>query len=302
MPIPKNFLFAICLCVVLPPAWSQARAHASAAPFVLKDTEVIPIPAPYLGREYEIYVSLPRDYGNTNKRYPAMYVTDANYAFPLIRAIAARVSDHGVGLQDFILIGLSYAKGEKGSDSRNRDYTPSDGYAKNTRDADQRAAVYGQAGAYLHFVAQQVLPLVQSRYRIDANKRIYVGHSYGALFGLHVLFHQPTLFSHYILGSPSLWYDRHYVFDMERRYAAQQKALPAKVRFFIGGFETVKPGSARYNKQKDMVSDLKRFTAQLQRRGYQGLDVQSTVLHDEDHATVFPPLVTRGLMWALPAH
>lgn len=149
------------------------------------------------------------------RRYPVLYVTDADYAFPLIRAIANRVDRHGVGLQDFILIGLSYAKGENGAVSRNRDYTPG---GAGVRPSPERASgEYGQAAAYLQFLRDEALPVLERRYRIDPAKRIFVGHSYGALLGLHVLFTQPGLFSHYILGSPSLWFDRHQAFVTERR-------------------------------------------------------------------------------------
>lgn len=49
-----------------------------------------------------------------------------------------------------------------------------------------------------------------------------------------------------------------------------------------------------------MVGDLARFNAQIRQRNYRGLDWVSKVLPGEDHATVFPLLITRGLMWALP--
>lgn len=143
--------------------------------------------------------------------------------------------------------------------------------------------------------------MLEAKYRIDPNRRIYVGHSYGSLLGLEALFNQPKLFSHYILGSPSLWYDKPQVFDMERRYAVQHGDLPAKIQFFIGGYETVKAGNSRYNKSHNMVADLDQFVTQMRSHRYQGLDLKSTVLNDEDHATVFPALITRGLMWALPA-
>jgi hypothetical protein len=103
-------------------------------------------------------VSLPSDYAKSTKRYPVVYVTDAPYAFPITRAIAGRVDRHGVGLESFILVGLSYAKGESGVTSRNRDYTPTD------RARDRRATehVYGQSAAYLSFLEKEVLPLVDS--------------------------------------------------------------------------------------------------------------------------------------------
>lgn len=103
---------------------ATAAVAAVPAPYVLGNTEVVAISASRLSREYEIYVSLPIEYAKPTKRYPVVYVTDASYAFPLARAIAGRIDQHGVGLGKFILVGLSYAKGESGAASRNRDYTP----------------------------------------------------------------------------------------------------------------------------------------------------------------------------------
>ncbi|WP_245794147.1 alpha/beta hydrolase [Chitinimonas taiwanensis] len=274
-------------------AEAQDLASSGAPAYVLKGTEVVSTPSLRLGRDYEAIVSLPADYAQSTRRYPVLYVTDADYAFPLIRAIANRVDRHGVGLQDFILIGLSYAKGENGAVSRNRDYTP--GGAGVRPSPEQASGEYGQAAAYLQFLREEALPVLERRYRIDPSRRIFVGHSYGALLGLHVLFTQPSLFSHYILGSPSLWFDQHQTFATERRYAAQHKTLAARVRVFIGAEETVKQGRGR-----DMVGDLARFSAQIRQRNYLGLDWASSVLPGEDHATVFPLLITRGLMWALP--
>ncbi|MDQ3618407.1 MAG: hypothetical protein M3374_06825 [Pseudomonadota bacterium] len=45
---------------------------------------------------------------------------------------------------------------------------------------------------------------------------------------------------------------------------------------------------------------MQRFEAQLKSRGYPNLRVQSTVIDDEDHLTVYPAAITRGLTWALP--
>ena len=69
-----------------------------------------------------------------------------------------------------------------------------------------------------------------------------------------------------------------------------------------GAFEAVQPGSdnPRYAKETDMVKDMQRFEQQLKGRGYPGLSIRSEVIKDEDHLTVFPALITRGLLWALP--
>jgi len=269
-------------------------AHAtSATPYVLENTEVIATPAPQLNRTYEIYVSLPANYATSTKRYPVVYVTDAPYAFPLIRAIAGRVDRHGVGLEAFILVGLSYAKGESGVTSRNRDYTPTDRAKKGSTDN----GVYGQSAAYLDFIGKEVLPLVDSRYRTDPNRRIFVGHSYGSLLGLKALLDRPGMFSHYNLGSPSLWFSRGHAFDALNLYARTHRDLVAKVRLYVGGME--QPTSTRPD-DENMVALMNRYAAELRAQRWRGLDVKATVLEGEDHATVFPRLVTQGLMWALP--
>jgi predicted alpha/beta superfamily hydrolase len=262
-------------------------------PYTLENTEVVATPAPRLKRDYEIYVSLPADYATSTQRYPVVYVTDAPYAFPLMRAIAGRVDRHGVGLEAFILVGLSYAKGESGVVSRNRDYTPTE------RLSDRRPGdgVYGQSAAYLDFLAQDVLPLVDRRYRTDPARRVFVGHSYGGLLGVQAMLDKPGLFSHVILGSPSLWFDDEYPFKALRQRAPGQPPISAKVRFYVGGLE--QPSRAHPD-HEDMVGQTNRYVAALRKQQPAGLDVKATVLDGEDHATVFPRLITQGLVWALP--
>ncbi|WP_269531747.1 alpha/beta hydrolase [Chitinimonas sp. BJYL2] len=273
---------------------APATLAAQADPYILSNTEVIAIPASKLGRDYEVYVSLPAAYKPQGKRYAVLYVPDANYGFPVVRAIADRINRHGVGLEDFILVGLSYAKGDNPADSRRRDYTPT----KGQRGSQPVPGQAGESAAYLQYLKTEVFPLIEKRYAADPARRLFIGHSYGGLLGLQALFTEPTLFSHYILGSASLWFDNRYFFAAEQQYANAHKRLPAKVRMYIGSYET--PGKGpRYNKDTDMVGDQRDFVRQIQSHRYQGLDLQATVLQDEDHATLFPAMLSRGLMWAL---
>jgi predicted alpha/beta superfamily hydrolase len=282
-----------CTCLGVCAAQVAVATPAAPPPYTLDHTEVIAIPAARLERAYEIYVSLPADYAKTARRYPVVYVTDAPYAFPLVRAIAGRVNRHGAGLEDFILVGLGYAQGDSGIVSRNRDYTPTE----RRRDLDKPEGVYGQGGSYLEFLGQDVLPLVDARYRTDPRRRVYVGHSYGSLLGLQALLERPGLFSHHILGSPSLWFDQGQPFDALQRYARTHTGLAAQVRFYVGGLE--RP-SRTHPDDQDMVAQLQRYMAALRAQRWRALDVQASVLDGEDHATVFPRLVTQGLLWALP--
>ncbi|HUH23126.1 MAG TPA: alpha/beta hydrolase, partial [Brevundimonas sp.] len=90
-------------------------SSAEGAPYVLTGTQVWSVPDPVSGRDYEVFVSLPASYeAEPNRRYPVLYVTDADYAFPIIRQIARRVNLDGPVIEEFILVGLSYARGDGG--------------------------------------------------------------------------------------------------------------------------------------------------------------------------------------------
>lgn len=272
-------------------------------PYVLEGTEVREIRAKSLHRDYQLFVSLPRGYAESTRRYPVLFVTDASYAFPLIRSIARRIRNGGEDMEDFILVGLSYAKGETPEYSRRRDYTPT---ANGDRDAvsDMLSVppVYGEADGYRKFIAEEVFPMVAQNYRADMKRAIYAGHSFGGLFGLHVLFTDPSMFEKYIIGSPSLWFDRRVAFATERSYAKAHSDLPAKVFMAVASYETLNFSSdnPRYNKTVDMVRDLQAMEHVLQSRGYKSLEMQTLIIPDEDHLTVFPAVITRGLKWALP--
>ena len=290
----------LCLAGAVAAPTAMAQDASAAPPYVLADTEVLDVHASTLRRDYQLYVALPESYKNTegaNRRYPVIFVVDANYGFPVVRAIADRLHKHA-HLEEAIVVGLSYAKGDSPTTSRRRDYTPTvprtGGY---TSDMPGRQVAFGEADAYGRFIAEQVFPLVAARYRADMHRKIFVGHSYGSLLGVQLLFSRPRAFEHYILGSPSLWYDGGILFERERAYAAGHADMPASVYFGIGARETLAPGKKRSRSEDDadMVADLRDFDAALKSHRYPGLKARLAVFADEDHASVFPLVLTHGL-------
>jgi predicted alpha/beta superfamily hydrolase len=219
-----------------------------------------------------------------------------------VRSIARRLADHGHGLEEFFLVGLGYAKGDTPEYSRRRDYTPTaNGDKDATSDMPGKPPVYGQAEAYRRFIANEVFPFLARNYRLDMTRKIYAGGSYGGLLGAQILLSAPDMFEAYILISPSLWFDRKLTLTTEKEYAANHRDLPAKVFLAVGAFETIHPGSPdlRYNHSIDLVRDTLALQTQLKSRRYPGLTVQSEILPEENHLTVYPAAITRGLLWAL---
>ncbi|QNA90915.1 alpha/beta hydrolase [Massilia sp. Dwa41.01b] len=284
-------------------AASAPPAPAAPRPYVLENTEVRDVRAPALKRDYQVFVALPDSYRDTTRRYPVVFVTDANYAFPIVRGIAQRLTKHA-GMEETIVVGLSYAQGDTGVYSRRRDYTPSVPRKHDYRsDMPGRPVALGEAAAYARFLKDQVLPLVAKHYRADMGRKFFVGHSYGSLLGLQILLTEPRTFEHYILGSPSLWYDGGVMFDRENVYSERHRDLPASVFFGIGGLERLAPGKkrSRAEEEADMVADLQDLHGTLKSHRYPGLRMQMKVFADEDHASVFPLVVTHGLRSVLPS-
>lgn len=311
-PLYPMRLCRSCLLAALMLALSSAfaaplavpAAADPALPYVLKDTEVRTLHAEHLARDYELFIGLPPSYGSGQRRYPVVFVTDAPYAFPLTRAIAARVTGHSKEMPEFILVGLGYAKGDTGEFSRRRDYTPSaHGDRDATSDMPGRAVIYGGAEGYRRFVAEEVFPFIASHYRADMGHKVFAGHSYGSLFGAWVMLTAPEMFDGYVLGSPSLWFDDYLLMAREHAFADTHRDLRARVYLGAGEYEALspkdRPHDARYNTDQDMVADTQAFARALAAHHYPGLKVRSDVIAGEDHLTVAPVLITRGLLWTL---
>lgn len=267
-------------------------------PYEVPGSEVFDLADGRRAIPYQLFVSLPPSYGTQpDRRYPVVFVTDADYGFPMLRLIGRRMNGEGPRIEEFILIGLSYAKGEDGVVSRRRDYTPT---AKGPSTAPPDAH-HGEALQYRDFLRDTVLPYVDSKWRTQPGRRVYVGHSYGGLLGAQILLTQPKMFSGYVLGSPSLWFDKRHLLREAPALLAKQKALDAKVYMYVGEFEQLRPGVARYQQEVDMVGDNRAFADMLRARQFSGLKLQSVVLPDEDHLSVAPRGFTKGLLYLLPA-
>lgn len=294
-------LIAGALLAALAPALAQEPPTPNR--YELPSTSVHRIDAQALGRAYDVVVWLPPSYASSpERRYPVLFTTDMPQSLPLLIGLHRRLRASERGLEDAIIVGLGYATGDTGEYSRRRDYTPTPhGDIDAVSDMPGRKVAYGEAEGYRLHLRDEVFPFLEGRYRIDPARRIYAGHSYGGLFGTHVLLTEPAMFQKYILISPSLWYGRRLMIARERGYATRHKDLPAQAFFLIGGEETVPdPDTEPFGSSRmAMVEDMDALTATLKGRNYPSLTVQSRVFPGEDHGSVYPDALRAGMEWAL---
>jgi len=252
--------------------------------FQIPRSSVVEVQDSQSQRIYPLFIKLPKSYRkNKTKKYPVIYLTDAWYSFQIVSG-ATRYPMNVGKMSEAIIVGISYAKGSKGDSSRVRDYTP-------TVDEQWRQQT-GQAQQHMEFIENDVFSYIEQHYRTQPHDRTFVGNSLGGLFGSYILLTKPALFSRYILGSPSYWFDNKTIFKLASSFTKQDRIIKAKVFIAIGERET-KALESTY----DMVSDAEQFAKTLLSWQHPELIVKMMVIAQANHQTAFPTTAIQGLYW-----
>ena len=106
---------------------------------------------------------------------------------------------------------------------------------------------------------------------------------------MYTLFNQPETFNRYVIGSPSIWWNKKIAFDFERDYAKSHTDLPANVFMAIGDFEQAT------NAEEGKVTDFLHLAEVLRERHYPSLKLSANVFADEIHVAVGFDAISRGL-------
>ncbi len=232
------------------------------------------------GRIYPLYIQLPMSYAKNNSAvYPVIYLTDAQYSFPLV-AGATRFPMNSGQMQQAIIVAVAYEKGSADASSRIRDYTPT------VAPAWQQQT--GQAAEHRAFFRDAVFPYIEKNYRTKPADRTFIGHSLGGLFGAYMLLTEPELFANYILGSPSVWFDNSAILQTPMRSPKQK----TNVYLAVGEYET-----PAFGEGQDMVAGAIKLREKLAAAKSLHIEVNFTIIKGASHATSFPTTAIQGLDW-----
>lgn len=188
--------------------------------------------SPQLKCERKIWVYLPENYAQTQKKYPVIYMHDGQNLFDVTTAFAGEwnVDETLNELKaNAIVIGI-----ENGGDKRLEELTP----YKNEKYGG------GKADLYLDFIINTVKPHVDKTYRtkLGAKNTCIWGSSLGGLISLYAAIKHPEVFGKVGCFSPAFWINRNDFFTL----LDQTKKLNAKIYFLCGDNEG----------DEDMVKDL----------------------------------------------
>jgi predicted alpha/beta superfamily hydrolase len=197
----------------------------------LSDEGSIPNPARMLtvesgilGETRRVYVQLPGGYANSSARYPVLVVLDAEWLYGLAQAHVRFLSEHDEMdpcIPRMIVVGI------EGTD-RDRDFTPTENSGW-----EHEFATAGGADDFLRFLAEELMPAIDQKYRTLPSRTI-AGWSFGGLLAMYSAVATPELFDSHLCISPAIWWDHDLVFD---RYADPHFERPKRMVVTLGTSE-----------------------------------------------------------------
>lgn len=283
-----RFLFSF-LFIVFATITAVMAEDAPLKTYALPNTQVIPLTAKSNGIDYELYVKLPKGYDESDEDYPVMITLDADYQFAIAANHVEHLADRGQA-PDIIVVSIGYSYDPMDKQAyrinRTRDYTPVHTEIGGYGPAIQKYSGGGEA--FADFIANEALPLIDARFRTNDRDRIFVGHSYGGMFGAWLLLTHPEMFNRYILVSPSLWFNDKMLLT-EAAFADWKLERKTFVYMGVGAWENQPPPSYA------MADDLEAFAALLKAQGKPDLVLEYRIFDDETHASIFPAVLSTGI-------
>lgn len=307
----RNFAAALLLCggffsndAAARPADAPAPA-AAVAEVRLPQSREWTMRSAASGRDYRIQVALPEGPAPADG-HATIYVLDGDAMFlttvEAVRAYARR-RDPGRDLRA-IVVGIGYPEGTDIPTARAFDLTPD---VPEPRSRQQT----GGADAFLGFLLDELRPRIAAEFPVDPARQALMGHSYGGLFTIGALTRRPEAFEAWVGMSTSFWFGQH---DLNRRVATFANgrvadAPPARVLLTAGEFE-------QRPRPRDWAADPERAARaarDLEWRGQStrareaaealaaapGLIVDVQEIAGEDHGTVIPAAIARGVDFIL---
>lgn len=259
---------------------------------VLPDVECSEFHSRFTGHDYHVYVSLPASYRQGDQRYPVLYVPDSDGNFLGLRGAnfsmsLGKLMSYGSVLEEFILVGVPLRSEGVLDWSRKRafDLTPTEVEAYNT----SRSKLFGGevhsggASMFLRTLKEELIPFIESKYRVTSDRGL-AGLSLGGLFAAYVWLIDGSTFSRYLIGSPAVWWDKELILKAEAAVAKSGKTLHGRVFLSVGADEG-----------EIMVGPFKKLMTALTSHAYPNLLLESHIFEGEDHLSVVPATLSRGL-------
>lgn len=225
--------------------------------FIIKDLNTV---------SHKVWVYLPPNYATSTKRYPVIYMHDAQNLFDAETSYAGEwsvdetLNDYYKNSKNgFIVVGV-----ENGREKRIEEYTP---WANKKYGG-------GKGEIYVNFLVTELKPYIDSNFRTKrkAKHTAIIGSSLGGLISFYGGLKYPGVFGKIGALSPSFWFSKNsYAFASKNNGAKN-----TKLYLLVGGKES---GS--------MVSGTKKMEQLLLEKGFSNENLKTKVVPGGKHTESF---------------
>lgn len=262
--------------------------HANAADRVFSIGVIDEFYSQKLAEHRTLNIYLPDDYNpNDPVRYPVIYLLDGSAQEDFVHVVGIvqyQTLPWIARMPKSIVVGIANV-------DRKRDFTSPTRFPQDK----QRYPTSGGSASFIAFIEQELIPYVNKKYKTTAHKTL-IGQSLGGLVATEILFSKPSLFQHYVIISPSLWWNDGDL--LQANPILLQDSFQQPTSIYIGvGKEGLTPGLDHHV----MEVDANRLADKIKQTKSKSVRVYFDYLPQEDHATVTHPAVFQALRWLYPA-
>lgn len=258
MKLKITFIILTCICALTTKA--QIKTD-SLRPFAIGETRVIKSKVLNENRTLNIY--LPNNF-DKNKTYPVIYLLDGSANEDFLHIVGlVQFFNMQFKMPDFIVVGIANV-------DRKRDFT----FHTDIADFKKAYPTTGHSEKFINFIELELKPFINSTYKTNETNYL-IGQSLGGLLATEILLKKPNLFSHYLIVSPSLWWDDESLIKQAPLLLAKQTDIKSYVYFSVGGQE-----------HKVMIKDAKDIFEVFQKANKPNLKFDFLELPNENHATI----------------
>jgi len=244
MNLKFNIFFLVLFILVSSKLFSQNDTNKTLKKFTIDNSEVFYIESKnVINQKYKINVFIPESYEKTDKKYPVVYLLDGDLLFGMATDIQLGMR-WGAHLPEVFIVGIGY--GPRTENKRRIDFVPK--YSEND----------GRGDKFLDFLKDELIPTIESNYRVDSQNCTLYGYSLGGMFCLYSLFTYPDLFTNYIAASYTINRKIFSIIDYEEMYYKKRNKLAANLYI-----------SAREYESPEILS----FAHKIESRNYSGLNL-----------------------------
>ncbi len=239
--------------------------------------EIKTLKSAVLGEDRTLNINLPLSY-DTSKAYPVIYVLDGsmNEDFLHITGLV-QFFNMMFSMPDCIIVGIANV-------DRKRDFT----FHTELKDLKKDYPTTGHSEKFIRFIESELQPYISKQYK-TTDTRYLIGQSLGGLLASEILLKHSTLFTHYLIVSPSLWWDNESLLKAAPELVAKQDLSGTFVYVSVGKGE-----------DKIMQREASQLYELLKKANKPGLQTAFKLMIDDNHATILHRSLYEGLLILFP--